>query len=114
MEGMLKLKNKEFVFHCLEHLKKNSNLSDEKLASLTNKIFCKDKFDMNYPILQEVNFAGSINKERFLDHNGNRRYYPDTIIINNKRYIVCNDWYYGNTRDTRSAFARWCLCIESR
>lgn len=64
---------------------------------------------MNYPILQEVNRVGSINSEMFLDHAGNRRYYPDTIIFNDKRYIVCNDWYYGGTRDTRSAFARWCL-----
>lgn len=109
MKEVMKLKNKEFVFHCLEHLKKSGNFSEDKLAKLTNKNFCKDKFDMNYPVLQEVNYAGSINKEMFLDHAGNRRYYPDTIIINEKRYIVCNDWYYGSTRDTRSEFARWCL-----
>ena len=109
MKEVLKLKNKDFAFHCLEQLKKCSNISYEKMARLTNKSFCKDKFDMNYPVLQEVNYVGSINSEMFLDHAGNRRYYPDTININDKRYIVCNDWYYGGTRDTRSAFAIWCL-----
>ena len=69
----------------------------------------EDKFDMNYPILQEVNYIGSISSEMFFDQAGNRRYYPDTININENRYIVCNDWYYGVTRDTRSAFARWCF-----
>lgn len=79
MNEVLKLKNKKFAFHCLEQLKKSGNLSDDKLVKLTSKNFCKDKFDMNYPVLQEVNYIGNINREIFLDHAGNRRYYPDTI-----------------------------------
>mgnify|MGYP000580648504 CR=1 FL=1 len=68
MNEVLKLKNKNFVFYCLEQLKKSGNLSDEKLVKLTSKNFCKDKFDMNYPVLQEVNYIGNINREMFLDH----------------------------------------------
>ena len=109
MNEMLKLKNKDFAFRCLEALIKSPNLTDEKVLKLTNRAFCKDKFDMNYSILQEVNLTGSIHNDMFNDHAGNRRYYPNTILIKGKRYIVCNDWYYGSTRDTRTEFLKWCM-----
>jgi len=111
MNNVLKLKNKEFAFYCLDQLKNDLSANDERVTKLTNKGYCKDKFDMNYPILQEVNRFGTINNDLFRDSVGNRRYYPETIILNDKRFIVCNDWYYGNKRDTRTEFAKWCLKI---
>lgn len=112
MESLMKLKNKEFVFQCLSGLAITDSLKEEQFQRLTNKIFCKDKFDMNFPIIIEVNPSTINNAELYRDAAGNRRYYPDSITINNKTYIVCNDWYYGKTRDTRSKFVKWCLAFN--
>ncbi len=109
-EILLSLKNKDFIFQCLELLIKSQRKKD--IESLTDKDFCKHRFDMNYAILQEVSIVGSIPNKDFLDHCGNRRYYPQPVSAFGKRYIVCNDWYYNtkiNMRDTRTDFVNWVI-----
>ncbi len=109
-DKLLTMKNKEFVFSCIDILIENGRFSD--LDKLTDSSFCKNRFDMNFCILQEVPIVGNIPEDYFFDHNHNRRYYPKAVMVNNKRYIVCNDWYYktrSTTRDTRTAFVNWVL-----
>lgn len=109
LDEILRLKNKDFAFKCLSIL--NEKGKKEEVGKLTDAFFCKNKFDMNYAILQEVSFETNSN-EVFTDHCGYRRYYPDVITLFGKKYVVCNDWYYNNktnTRDTRTAFIRWVL-----
>ena len=107
MDEILKLKNKDFVFRCLYILSEKNRKED--VERLTDVDFCKNRFNMYYAILQEVKF--DINDERiFMDNCGHRRYYPDVITLFDKKYIVCNDWFYNNktnTRDTRTPFVRW-------
>ena len=107
---MLKLKNREFIYACLQILMNKNHKSDFDI--LVNSNECKRRFDMNYAILQKVCDFGSIDKSYFLDATGNRRYYPNTITFQGVRYIVCNDWYYegkSNNRDTRTDFLNWVL-----
>ena len=109
-EQLLDLKNKDFVYKCLDILISQRRKDD--IFMLTNPSFCKTRFDMNYSILHEVPLYGEIPERDFKDHCLNRRYYPQPIIAFGKRYIVCNDWYYKtkcNTRDTRSNFVDWVL-----
>jgi len=109
MEALLKMKNKEFVLACIELMRRNDNVTTLQWTQLTSKNFCKNNFDMNYPILKEVNLIGSIDEKMFNDAKGNRRYYPDAMKIGDKRYIACNDWYYGENRDTRTKFIHWVM-----
>ena len=109
-EILLKMKNKDFIYRCLELLIKAKREDD--LIKLTDPYFCKNKFDMNYAILQEVSLYGEIPERNFRDNCLNRRYYPQPIVAFGKRFIVCNDWYYktkSNTRDTRTNFVDWVL-----
>lgn len=107
VDEILNLKNKDFVFKCLYILREKNRKED--IDRLTDVDFCKTRFNMYYAILQEVNF--DINDEKiFMDNCGYRRYYPDIVTLFNKKYIVCNDWFYNNktnTRDTRTPFVRW-------
>ena len=109
-EMLLSLKNKDFAFRCISILISKGRERD--IEYLKDKDFCKSRFDMNYPILREVNLNGVIQESCFLDSSMNRRYYPNTIIAFGRRYIVCNDWYYNNKvnlRDTKSNFVNWVL-----
>lgn len=107
IDEILKLKNKDFVFKCLYILsERNKTYEVEKLTDVD---FCKDNFDMNYAVLQEVDFY-TIDEKVFMDNSGYRRYYPDIITLFDKKYIVCNDWFYNNKstqRDTRTPFIKW-------
>lgn len=109
-EKLLEMKNKDFVYRCIDILITKSRKDD--IEMLTKPTYCKQRFDMNYAILQEVPLYGTIPEIYFKDHCLNRRYYPQPIMAFGKRYIVCNDWYYktkGNTRDTRTNFVDWVL-----
>lgn len=101
------MKNKEFAYECIHLLIKKGQT--ECIEHLIDRDYCKRHFDMNYPILQEVSPVGTIDLSMFTDHAGNRRYYPQPIQYNGKRYILCNDWYYGTQRDTRTDFIEWVL-----
>ena len=109
-EKLLGMKNKDFVYNCLNILITKGRKDD--ITKLANSNYCKTRFDMNFAILQEVSLYGEIPERDFKDHCLNRRYYPQPIIAFGKRYIVCNDWYYktkANTRDTRTNFVNWVL-----
>ncbi len=109
-EKLLMMKNKDFIYKCLEILIRDEREDD--INKLTDPCFCKDKFDMYYAIIQEVSLYGEIPEKDFRDNCLNRRYYPQPVIAFGKRYIVCNDWYYktkANNRDTRTNFVNWVL-----
>ena len=107
LDYLFELKNKEFIFACLNLLKEKGLLTDENIKIMTNSDTCHRKFCFQYPILCEVPSVGSISREMFMDATGNRRYYPQPYQINGKRYIVCNDWYNGKIRDNRTPFVDW-------
>ncbi len=111
-EALLSLKNKDFIYRCLQILINSHRQKD--FEKLTDPDFCKNLFDMNYAILQEVALYDDLPQTSFCDHCGNRRYYPQPVEGFGKRYIVCNDWYYkGKTsvRDTRTDFVNWVFRI---
>lgn len=111
-EELLKLKNKDFIYTCLDYLANNKEKSKEAFELLTDTDVCKRKFDMNYAILQEVSAFDTLALELYLDSAGYRRYYPEPYVTEGKRFLICNDWYYNTKtgkRDTRSEFLDWVL-----
>ena len=56
-EKLLEMKNKDFVYKCLDILISKGRKDD--IAKLTDSYFCKSRFDMNFSILQDTSPATS-------------------------------------------------------
>lgn len=101
LEKISTLKNNEFIFQALNFMKKNL-LFEENLANLTDRARCLELFGHYRPIL-------ILDKNKIFE-NGSRRYYEESIEINNQKYFVTNDWYKKsekNKRDNRNIFINW-------
>jgi len=90
-------------------LKELDLLTEETLTVLTSRNLCNSKFGFLYPILQEVSTDGKVPIEMFMDSTKHRRYYPDIFKLDERRFIVCNDWYFGKVRDNRTPFIHWLI-----
>ncbi|MGX2973025.1 hypothetical protein, partial [Helicobacter sp. T3_23-1059] len=58
--------------------------SPQEFASFFDEKYCKDMFDIDYPLLTQ----GS----RF-DENGHPRYYKHQISVNGRNCYLCSQWY---------------------
>lgn len=63
----------------------------ENIRLLTSARYSKNVFDVNYPILIEIDNINDTRKG--VDHNGVNRYYKDPVRINNHYYLVTSQWY---------------------
>ena len=71
----------------------NNYLSSEDILNLKNEKYCKEVFNLNFPLLIEK------NQSRY-DKNGYGRYWKE--IFDNK-YYVCSQWFESQ----RSQFESW-------
>jgi hypothetical protein len=69
-------------------------LTPDKISLLQDERYCKETFDINYPMLQKVNLRASLIDQRKV--NGYDRYWKDPVTIHNEKYLICNDWYERN------------------
>ena len=83
------LSNKDFIVTALEQIKEK--LNEELVTMLMNRTFCKEKFELAFPILREFNSSDT----NFNDNAGNCRYYKQNtfFIFNNKKFMICNHWF---------------------
>ena len=93
---LLGLKNQEFAFETIEILKKYMNQS-------VLKILCSNDESKKYTkhfrsILIDVTEYISNGIDYYKDEIA-KRYYKDIIEINNRKYIISNDWYYKTHND---------------
>ncbi len=102
---LLNLDNKEFAFKSIEIFKPYIN--NEVLNILTTHTLCNTYTKHVRPILVDVT-ENVIHNENIntLDDKGRSRYYFDYININEKFYIISNDWYYKtrNNYDNRTPY----------
>lgn len=102
---LLNLDNKEFALKSMEIFKPYIN--DEVLNILTTPTLCNTYTKHLRPILVDVT-ENIIHNEHIntLDDKGKSRYYSDYIHINEKSYIISNDWYYQthNNYDNRTPY----------
>lgn len=68
---------KSFLFQVLPILPK------EEIQLLQQADYCKEKLDLNFPLL-------SMGEKNGLDANGYRRYYPELLW---DKFYVCSQWY---------------------
>ena len=102
---LLNLDNKEFAFKSIEIFKPYIN--SEILNILTTSELCNTYTKHLRPILVDVTESVIHNEDiNTLDPNGKSRYYSDYIEINEKFYIISNDWYYQthNNYDNRTPY----------
>lgn len=88
---LLGLKNQEFAFETIGILKKYMNQS-------VLKILCSNDESKKYTkhfrsILLDVSEYINNGMDYYVGETA-KRYYKDTIEINNRKYIISNDWYY--------------------
>ena len=96
IEYLLSLKNQDFAFETINILKE---YADEELL----RILCSSDESKKYTkhfraILIDVTEDIENNIEYYKDEIA-ARYYKETIDINNRKYIISNDWYYKTHND---------------
>lgn len=84
----------DFVQNALKLLLKANAISQIELKSLMDSDYCKDTFDLNYPLL-------STDKNSFASDSTHLRYYTEEI----GGYYICNHWVNYNG----APFLNWFL-----
>ena len=92
-ETFNKVKIGKLVRDTFNRIFKDNLLSDNEIQNLMNVEYCKKIFDMNYPILKEINHSISLKEQRKI--NGYDRYYAKPF---ENKYLLCNDWYERNRK----------------
>jgi hypothetical protein len=90
----------------LDEIIKRQLLGAEKVSLLQDERHCKNLFDINYPMLKKVNYRTPLLEQRRV--NGYDRYWAETITIQDKEYLVCNDWSERN----KPKFISWVMSLE--
>lgn len=78
----------------------------EEILWLQSDKYSKETFNLQYPLLKEINYSRNVGEQK-KDQYGRNRYYKDPITIYGKKYFLCSQWYEKN----RSYLIKW---IESR
>jgi len=62
-------------------------IEHQEFENLSNKVYCKEIFDINYPFYKEVSL---------ISEDEHRRFWSQTYIVRGKTVRVTNDWYEKN------------------
>ncbi|MGJ9384486.1 DUF6946 family protein [Salipaludibacillus sp. CF4.18] len=98
----------EFVNTTLIGLIKNRQLSNEMVEWLTDTEYCKEVFDINYPVLKKLDETVPSSEQRKI--RGYNRYWTKIVYIHQARYLICNDWHERN----RVKYQRWLVRVENK
>lgn len=83
---MIDLINKDkigkYVRKTIEDYLKEGILSKEDIDNLTDKTYSNENFGISEPVLLEVS-----------DGEKKDRYWKGPIDVNNKKYVICSEWY---------------------
>lgn len=68
------------------------------IEKMQDKAYSKEKFDIQYPILQKANII-----------NGKKpnRYYAETVRIFDEDYFICSEWFEKPTNNDRPYLIKW-------
>lgn len=75
----------------ITHMLENDLLSDDIIERLQSKSWCKEAFDINYPLLKDISDCCDKDSMR-KDSKGNYRYYTTPINHKGKTYLLCQEW----------------------
>ena len=93
----------DFVKFTMQHLLETNSFSEKELCNLEDKEYCKETFNLDFPLLSKNRWAYSndVNHPRYYAENG--------FFV--KGYYLCNHWF-----DNDEKFADWLrkLSLENK
>ncbi|PLR79791.1 hypothetical protein CVD25_22815 [Bacillus canaveralius] len=93
-EDTAEIKIGELVRSEIKRLIAQNLISNEQIKWLLDKNYCKDTFDINYPLLKMVGNDVPVTQQRQI--NGYSRYWKEVYIINGVKFLLCSQWYNRN------------------
>ena len=84
----------DFVKFTIRQLLENHSLSEQEMKNLEDKDYCKETFNLNFPLLSKDRFA-------FAEDRNHPRYYAKEAFFV-KGYYLCNHWF-----DQDEEFSNW-------
>lgn len=72
----------------------SSLIIEDELLRLCSYEYCKNNFDLNYPVLKKADERVSIIENRY--ENGYTRYYAKPYNILGDRYLLTSEWFERN------------------
>lgn len=87
----------------LIRLFKEKKISKEEIEKMTTSSYSKEVFNLNYPVLKEVDKNIPLSEQK-KDHRGYNRYWNFTVDIYGKQYLICSQWV---EELHRNSFNKW-------
>ncbi len=92
----------DFVKFTMQRLLDSNSLSEKELYNLENKKYCKETFNLDFPLLSKDRraYANDIKHPRYYAENG--------FFV--KGYYLCNHWFDKDDSDDKGCgekFAEW-------
>ena len=100
-ENLEKMKIGEIIQTLLPTFLNEGLITKYEILKLQDKEYSKITFGVNYPILKKVNQEISLKENRYI--NGYPRYYARKILINEKEFILTQEWLDSNKEN----FINW-------
>jgi hypothetical protein len=79
----------------LKRILESNRIPIEEIKLLLTETYSKDTFDINFPLLKEVDWTKNFDEQK-RDSRGYNRYYKAPIVIHGKKYLLCSQWYENN------------------
>lgn len=87
----------EIVRGELKNILVRNQVPMEKIVVMQTLKYSKQQFNLNFPLLKEVDESKDLYMQR-LDHKERSRYYKDPLTIHGKRYFLTSQWYEYNRK----------------
>jgi hypothetical protein len=79
----------------LKEILESNKIPNTKIQLLQTKAYSKETFNLNFPLLKEINYTNDVDQQK-KDLKGRNRYYKSPIKVNGKKYLLCSQWYDYN------------------
>lgn len=82
----------------LKNLLEDGKVSKEEIEQMQTKVYSKETFDIQYPLLQKTSVT--LGKTP-------ARYYAAPVIIYDDKYFLCTEWYEVSANNDRPYLMKW-------
>lgn len=92
------LKIGEIVRTVVRDILQSGKVSAEEVEMLQTKSYCKQTFDIQYPLLVKASLSNGISP---------KRYYSQGLTIRSERYFLCSEWFEVPGNNDRPYLLKW-------
>jgi len=82
-------------------------IKGQTLQNLQSSQWCRNRLHISHPLLKQLDETKSV-KEQLRDANGYLRYWKDVHEIDEKKYVICKEWY----EEHRIHFLDWIKTLK--